>query len=188
MNLCRLTRQGQLHHRTHVPQPVEELRQVGQGSRRRYLPLLLAQHAQHVVQVLERGAGRLLDAAHGGPRQLAAVAAALVVMTLSACSHSTVVATDSSASEPDPVQQALGTLVSDDDLPAALASVQDRNGRTRTYTAGVGDLATGSQVPEDGQVRIGSNTKTFTAVVVMQLVTEGRVYLDAPVDLSLIHI
>ncbi|MEV6672183.1 serine hydrolase domain-containing protein [Streptomyces sp. NPDC051162] len=56
------------------------------------------------------------------------------------------------------------------DLPgAAPASVKDREGRTRTYTAGVGDLTTGSKVPADGQVRIGSNTKTFTAVVVLQL-------------------
>ncbi|WP_043637717.1 serine hydrolase domain-containing protein, partial [Nonomuraea candida] len=33
-----------------------------------------------------------------------------------------------------------------------------------------------------GHVRIGSNTKTFTATVVLQLVAEGRVALDAPVD------
>jgi D-alanyl-D-alanine carboxypeptidase len=36
-------------------------------------------------------------------------------------------------------------------------------------------------VPVDGRVRIGSNTKTFTAVVVLQLVGEGKVALDAPV-------
>ncbi|WP_308433764.1 serine hydrolase domain-containing protein [Streptomyces hiroshimensis] len=86
------------------------------------------------------------------------------------------------AARPDAVQQGLNALVNADGLPAALASVQDREGRTRTYTAGVGDLATGSKVPRDGQVRIGSNTKTFTAVVVLQLVGEGKVSLDAPVD------
>ncbi len=37
-------------------------------------------------------------------------------------------------------------------------------------------------MPRDGQVRIGSNTKTFTAVVVLQLVGEGKIGLDAPVD------
>lgn len=70
----------------------------------------------------------------------------------------------------------------DDGLPGALAAVRDRDGRTRTYTAGVGDLATGAAVPGDGQVRIGSNTKAFTAVAVLQLVAEGRVGLDTPVD------
>ncbi|MEW2433414.1 serine hydrolase domain-containing protein [Streptomyces caniferus] len=83
---------------------------------------------------------------------------------------------------PDTVQQGLNALVHTDGLPAALASVKDREGRTWTYTAGAGDLATGSKVPRDGQVRIGSNTKTFTAVVVLQLVGEGKIRLDAPVD------
>ncbi|MFF1872190.1 serine hydrolase domain-containing protein [Kitasatospora herbaricolor] len=87
-----------------------------------------------------------------------------------------------SAPRPDTVQQRLGALVRDDGLPAALASVRDRAGRTRTYTAGAGDLTTGAKVPADGQVRIGSNTKTFTAVVVLQLVGEGRIDLDATVD------
>ncbi|MGW1072055.1 serine hydrolase domain-containing protein [Streptomyces sp. NPDC002537] len=88
----------------------------------------------------------------------------------------------SAATRPDTVQQGLDSLVRTDGLPAALASVKDREGRTRSYTAGVGDLATGSKVPVDGQVRIGSNTKAFTAVVVLQLVGEGRIGLDAKVD------
>ncbi|MFD4538065.1 serine hydrolase domain-containing protein [Kitasatospora sp. NPDC058397] len=84
--------------------------------------------------------------------------------------------------KPDSVQQSLNTLVKDDGLPAALASVKGRDGRTRTYTAGVGDLATGTKVPVDGQIRAGSNTKSFTAVVVLQLVAEGKINLDVPVE------
>ncbi|WP_245238499.1 serine hydrolase domain-containing protein [Streptomyces sp. MZ04] len=87
-----------------------------------------------------------------------------------------------SAARPDNVQQGLNALVRSDGVPAALASVEDRAGHGRPYTAGVGDLATGSKVPRDGQVRIGSNTKTFTAVVVLQLVGEGRIGLDNPVE------
>ncbi|MGA5821288.1 serine hydrolase domain-containing protein [Kitasatospora sp. NPDC094028] len=83
---------------------------------------------------------------------------------------------------PDSVQSSLNALVKDDGMPAALASAKGRDGRTRTYTAGVGDLATGAKVPVDGQVRIGSNTKPFTAVVVLQLVAEGKVGLDSPVE------
>ncbi|MEV7359392.1 serine hydrolase domain-containing protein [Kitasatospora sp. NPDC091276] len=84
--------------------------------------------------------------------------------------------------KPDSVQSSLNALVKDDGLPAALAAVKGRDGRTRTYTAGVGDLATGAKVPADGQIRIGSNTKPFTAVVVLQLVAEGKVGLDSPVE------
>ncbi|MCX4783124.1 serine hydrolase domain-containing protein [Streptomyces sp. NBC_01264] len=137
---------------------------------------------------------------YGGSRRRAVSAAAAVavgVMTLGAlapptasASASTGSASDSSVSEsatsaaarPDTVQRALNSLVRDDGTPAALASVQDAGGRTRTYTAGLGDLATGSKVPRDGQVRIGSNTKTFVAVVVLQLVGEGKIGLDTMVD------
>ncbi|MFJ4183613.1 serine hydrolase, partial [Streptomyces sp. NPDC089733] len=87
-----------------------------------------------------------------------------------------------SAAKPDPVQKSLNALVLDDQMPAALASVADREGRTRHYTAGVGDLKTGAKVPKDGQVRAGSNTKAFTAVVALQLVAEKKIALDAPVD------
>ncbi|WP_405021563.1 beta-lactamase family protein [Kitasatospora sp. NBC_00070] len=107
-----------------------------------------------------------------------AVAAALVagLLTVGAAPA------PSAAAGPDGVQQGLNALVRPGGVPAALASVQDRTGRSRTYTAGVGDLSTGGKVPNDGQVRIGSNTKTFTAVVVLQLVGEGKVALDEPIE------
>lgn len=82
----------------------------------------------------------------------------------------------------DPVRQGLERLVRDDRYPAALAATVDRDGRTRNYTAGVADLRTGAKVPVDGQVRAGSNTKAFTATVVLQLVGEGRIALDAPIE------
>lgn len=82
----------------------------------------------------------------------------------------------------DAVRKALNALVRDDKFPAALAAVRSRDGRIHNYTAGVADLKTGARVPVDGYVRIGSNTKTFTAVVVLQLVGEGKVQLDAPVE------
>ena len=80
------------------------------------------------------------------------------------------------------VQQSLDGLVRDDNFPGALASVRGRDGRTRNYTAGVGNLKTGAKVPVDGQVRIASNTKMYTATVVLQLVGEGKIDLDAPVE------
>ncbi|CUM44072.1 D-alanyl-D-alanine carboxypeptidase [Streptomyces venezuelae] len=107
----------------------------------------------------------------------AAAAMAVAIMTTGAVAPPTA----SAAARPDTVQQSLNELVRDGQ-PAALATVQGPDGRTRTYTAGVGDLATGAKVPRDGQVRMGSNTKTFVAVVVLQLVGEGQIALDASVD------
>ncbi|MDA0141314.1 serine hydrolase domain-containing protein [Solirubrobacter deserti] len=76
----------------------------------------------------------------------------------------------------------LKTLVKEDGYPAALASTRTAGGRVTNTTAGVGNLKTRERVPVDGEVRIGSNTKTFTAVVVLQLVKEGKLELDAPVE------
>lgn len=82
----------------------------------------------------------------------------------------------------DAIQQGMDKLVGVDRHPAALASVRDRHGRTRHYTAGVGDLRTGGKVPTNGRVRIGSASKMFASVVVLQLVGEGRVELDASIE------
>ncbi|MEU8890155.1 serine hydrolase domain-containing protein [Streptomyces sp. NPDC048442] len=88
----------------------------------------------------------------------------------------------SDARENAALRKGLNRLVTDDRFPAALAATTDRDGRTRNYAAGVADLKTGAKVPVDGQVRAGSNTKTFTAAVVLQLVGEGKVDLDAPIE------
>lgn len=91
-------------------------------------------------------------------------------------------ATTGSGPATDAVQRRLDRLVSESGFPGVLASVRGPDGRTRTYTAGTGDLRTGAPVPADGRVRIASNTKIFTATVVLQLVAEGAVELDVPVE------
>ncbi|KND31128.1 beta-lactamase [Streptomyces europaeiscabiei] len=116
---------------------------------------------------------------HGTRRQILPAA---VAMTVGLMTPLALAPPAASATGPDTVQQSLNALVRDGGAPAALASVKGPGGRDRTYTAGTGDLATGAPVPVDGQVRIGSNTKTFVAVVVLQLVAERRVSLDAFVD------
>ena len=66
--------------------------------------------------------------------------------------------------------------------PAALAAVSDSKGESAGVAVGKGSLETGQAPPMDGEVRVGSNTKTFVAVVVMQLVQEGKVGLDEPIE------
>ena len=92
------------------------------------------------------------------------------------------VATGSASStEKEQVLSAAQSLV-DGGYPAALTAVRDKDGNTIGAAAGVGNLETGEAPPLDGEVRIGSNTKTFTAVVTMQLVEEGKISLDEPVE------
>ncbi|MFE2998584.1 serine hydrolase domain-containing protein [Nocardia sp. NPDC059246] len=58
------------------------------------------------------------------------------------------------------------------------------NGQTITLTAGVGDRTSRAPIPmaPPQQVRVGSISKTFAAALIMQLVSEGKVRLDEPVD------
>nr|MDT0661425.1 serine hydrolase domain-containing protein [Micromonospora sp. DSM 115978] len=61
------------------------------------------------------------------------------------------------------------------------AAVADHR-RYRSARAGTADLTTGAPVSKDGYFRMGSNSKTFAAVIALQLVGEGRLRLTDPVD------
>ncbi|MBF6333099.1 beta-lactamase family protein [Nocardia transvalensis] len=80
----------------------------------------------------------------------------------------------------DEVVRALDAVVQRG-LPGVQLVVTEQ-GRDRTVSAGVGDVATGERFRDGDHVRIGSNTKTFVATVLGQLVSEGKVELDAPVE------
>ena len=86
-----------------------------------------------------------------------------------------------STAEKERVLAAIENLVVEG-FPAALAAVRDPQGNITSAVAGVGNLDTGEAPPLDGEVRIGSNTKTFVAVVTMQLVQESKISLDEPID------
>lgn len=62
-----------------------------------------------------------------------------------------------------------------------LAQVRDEHGVWRG-TSGTAELGTTTAVPAGGRFRAGSITKTFVATVVLQLVAEGQLRLDDPVD------
>ena len=108
--------------------------------------------------------------------------AALLTAGLTAGGAVAVPAAHASTGGGDAVQRSVNGLVSVDDFPGVTASVRQADGRVRTYTAGVADLRTGRRMPADARVRIASNTKMFTATVVLQLVGEGRVALDEPIE------
>ncbi len=65
---------------------------------------------------------------------------------------------------------------------ATLARVSERGRTVWKGAAGTADLSTGTPVNPDGLFRIGSVTKTFVSTVVLQLVAEGRLRLDDPVE------
>ncbi|MFF8644661.1 serine hydrolase domain-containing protein [Streptomyces sp. NPDC015345] len=66
-------------------------------------------------------------------------------------------------------------------VTGVLAEVQGAHGRTAAR-AGVADLAAKDPVPWGAYYRIGSDTKTFTATLLLQLVGEGRLKLTDTVE------
>ncbi|MFB9522975.1 MULTISPECIES: serine hydrolase domain-containing protein [Streptomyces] len=65
--------------------------------------------------------------------------------------------------------------------PGAMARFTGPDG-VRTRTVGVRDRVSGEAMDTRARFRIGSVSKTFSSVVLLQLVDEGRLELDAPVN------
>lgn len=78
-------------------------------------------------------------------------------------------------------QEALDMLARRHQVPgAALAIAKDDE--LLDFATGVLSVDTGVETTTDSIFQIGSNTKLFTATLVMQLVDAGKVDLDAPVE------
>ncbi|MFD0358528.1 serine hydrolase domain-containing protein [Streptomyces sp. NPDC127110] len=76
------------------------------------------------------------------------------------------------------LQRQLDRLVAQDDGPPGVIAVLTRGDRTRVYTAGVGDIATGRPPHLDDHMRIASIAKAFSGAVALRLVDQGALSLD----------
>lgn len=65
--------------------------------------------------------------------------------------------------------------------PGAFARIDD-NGKVHHLAEGVADRSTKRALGTGDRIRVGSVTKTFTAVVLLQLVDEGKLKLDTSVN------
>ncbi|MFE0171192.1 serine hydrolase domain-containing protein [Streptomyces sp. NPDC059002] len=79
------------------------------------------------------------------------------------------------------LQRNLDDIVRKDGVVGAQAALVDGKDRI-SVRSGTAERGTDRPVPLDGSFRMGSNTKTFVATVVLQLVAEGRMGLDDTVD------
>ncbi|WP_051732174.1 serine hydrolase domain-containing protein [Kitasatospora phosalacinea] len=83
---------------------------------------------------------------------------------------------------PGLLQQGLDALTGRAGASGAIGELRQDGRVVWRGTSGVGDLATGRPAPVEGGFRAGSVTKPFLATVVLQLVGEGRVGLDQPIE------
>jgi D-alanyl-D-alanine carboxypeptidase len=72
-----------------------------------------------------------------------------------------------------PIQKELNTLV-EAGLPGVFVYIQDADDSSQFYTAGVADLSSKVIMTPESHYRVGSTTKTFSAVVTLQLIAEGK--------------
>jgi D-alanyl-D-alanine carboxypeptidase len=85
---------------------------------------------------------------------------------------------------PPPNDTALRAAISglpNQDTTGALVRITGSAGAW-SGTSGVADVATGAPVRADGRFRVGSITKVFTGVMVLQLAQERRIDLNEPVQ------
>lgn len=78
------------------------------------------------------------------------------------------------------LDELIGKYVSSDGVPGAAAVLVRRDGRVTLRGYGMADMAAKRPVnPESTVFRIGSISKTFTAIAILQLVDEGKLVLEA---------
>ena len=80
------------------------------------------------------------------------------------------------------LQAALDEEVNLQKVPGMQAFVRTADGKTWSGVSGTTDLARRDPMQRDDVLRIGSTTKTFTAVLVLKLVEAGRLSLDDPLS------
>ncbi|MFP4437821.1 MAG: serine hydrolase [Chloroflexaceae bacterium] len=83
------------------------------------------------------------------------------------------------------LQAVLDATVADGYIPGAVVAVNIPGQQTWVGASGVTDRAGQMPITPDTRMRIASISKVFTAVVVMQLVEEGRLNLDDPLSVWL---
>lgn len=106
---------------------------------------------------------------------------AAAVLVLSGCDSATTHTDPTAQPGSGDVREILQRLTASGEAPGALLGMSKR-GDTAVLTSGVADIETREPVAKDSRFRIGSMSKMFTATVVLQLVGEGKVVLDAPIE------
>ncbi|MFI6514279.1 serine hydrolase domain-containing protein [Spirillospora sp. NPDC050679] len=104
-----------------------------------------------------------------------------LTLTLAAGAALTSTGTAQAASDQTRLRELMTRLTTVDGGPGALIEMRNQHDRT-VLTSGVADVTSRAPMRAGSNFRIGSMTKPFVATVVLQLVGEHRVVLDAPVE------
>lgn len=115
------------------------------------------------------------------PATTQAPAATTAAPTTTAAPHDEPEAESDNGEQLDPLSAAIAEWMDRTGAPGIVLAITQGGAEPSTFAWGVSDTAAGIPMTVDHHVRIGSVTKSVTAAVVLQLVAEGLVELDAPV-------
>ncbi|PBC45344.1 serine hydrolase [Rhodococcus sp. ACPA1] len=122
-------------------------------------------------------------------KTIAASLVAAAVMTVAACGTSqptsTQSATATTGTEPAyaaTLEPLIDRLMKDNAIPGAVVLITSPDQGDWSATFGTTTIDENKPMSMDDHFRIGSNTKTMTSTVILQLVQEGRLSLDDPVS------
>lgn len=90
-------------------------------------------------------------------------------------------ATPSAPSDPAALRAALVQVMQENSIPGASYALFDRNGLLLSGSIGRANAASGAPVSPATLFRIGSISKSVTAIAIMQLIEQGRFNLQTPV-------
>ncbi|MBI1788385.1 MAG: beta-lactamase family protein, partial [Acidobacteria bacterium] len=93
-----------------------------------------------------------------------------------------VLAADLPAEKTRQIQQAVATEMAKHSIPGVSVAMASSSGLAWTAGFGMADLENFVPVTPSTVIRLGSISKPITAVAVMQLVEQGRIELDAPIQ------
>lgn len=79
------------------------------------------------------------------------------------------------------LQKRVSRILKDQGVPGAALAIVQRDGEGWTAGIGKADVQAGREVTPDTLFRIGSISKTFTALAALKLIEEGRLRLETPV-------
>ncbi len=117
----------------------------------------------------------------GYRRSLGVFVAAMGLAVAAGCGSSN----DSGSKEPayaETLRPLITQLMKDNVIPGAVVVVKSPKDGDWTATFGTGTIGKDDPMQVADHFRIGSNTKTMTVTVLMQLAQEGKLSLDDPID------
>jgi D-alanyl-D-alanine carboxypeptidase len=80
------------------------------------------------------------------------------------------------------LQAQIPQVMKENAIPGVIVLVRSRDQGDWSVTFGTAEIGTTKPMSMDDSFRIGSNTKTMTSTVILQLVQEGKLSLDDPLD------